>query len=58
MGAGLLLFQALCAAGNAVEDARDRFPPAGDAWTALTELLQSIDDLVDALVEGMLEWEE
>lgn len=53
---GLMLFEALCVAGHSVEQARESLPPAGDAWCALTDLLQGIDSLVDALVTGALAW--
>lgn len=55
---GLRIFHALCEAGDRVERVRDQLPPAGDGWTALTELLQGIDALVDALVDGTIAWEE
>ena len=58
MEGGLRIFHALCEAGDRVERVRDLLPPAGDGWTALTELLQAIDACVDALVEGWFEWEE
>lgn len=52
MSCGLERFQALCEAGHAVEQVRDRYPPVSAAWCILTELLQRIDVCIDALVRS------
>jgi hypothetical protein len=49
---GLLIFQALCDCGNTLAACRDDYPPGSDTWCALTGFVQSIDQLIDALVEG------
>jgi hypothetical protein len=49
---GLLVFHALCDCGTTLAACRDDYPPGSDAWTALTCLVQTVDDLIDALVCG------
>jgi hypothetical protein len=50
MSTALALFQALCDVGNVMEAWRDRFPPASDDWCAATEVLLSVDAMIDTLV--------
>lgn len=47
---GLLVFEALCQAGDTIAAAREPYGPGTDAWCALTELLQGVDALIDQVV--------
>jgi hypothetical protein len=49
---GLVVFHTLCCAGNALDALREEVPPGSDTWTALTELLQLLDLMIDRLVES------
>ena len=47
---GLLLFNQLCAVGNALAFLRDQEEPCSDRWTALTCVLLLLDEGIDTLV--------
>ena len=49
---GLLLFQALCDVGNALEALRDTYVPESDQWLWHTEVLGLLDASVDLLVHS------
>lgn len=52
MSLGLEVFHRLWEAGNALEVLREKVPPGSDAWIALTEMLQRIDQSIDELVKS------
>jgi len=52
MSVGLTLFNALCEVGNSLERARDLYQPWSDDWLMLTEILATLDAVVDILVES------
>lgn len=52
MSAPLVIFQALCEVGNALEWYRDSYPPGSDRWVAMTEILGWLDAAVDTLVHS------
>ena len=52
MSLGLEVFHRLCETGNALEVLREPMPPGSDAWCALTEFIQRIDQCIDVLVES------
>lgn len=49
---GLVVFDHLCAVGNALETLREETVTGSDAWCGLTELLQQIDHAIDMLVHS------
>lgn len=49
---GLLIFQRLCALGNALTQLRDQEAPCSDQWTALTCLVLALDSCIDTLVRS------
>jgi len=52
LSTALLLFQAMCEVGNAIEYYRESYPPGSDRWTAMTEILGILDASVDLLVSS------
>jgi hypothetical protein len=47
---GLVIFDALCRAGNALDALRELETPGSDAWASLTDMVQQIDAMIDLLV--------
>jgi hypothetical protein len=52
MSIGLLLFDQLCAVGNALVLLRDREEPCSDRWCDLTCLILQLDATIDFLVRS------
>jgi len=52
MSVGLIVFHALCDAGNTVVACRDAYLPGSDAWLALDQMRDQIDGLITALVRS------
>jgi hypothetical protein len=50
MSPALALFDLLCEAANAVDALRASCLPGGEAWCALTEIVQALDGLIDRVV--------
>jgi hypothetical protein len=48
----LAAFDILCACGNELAALRDACQEGGDAWTGLTQLVQAVDTMIDALVHS------
>jgi hypothetical protein len=55
MSLGLDVFEHLCATANQLERLRQDYGEGSAAWTALTQLVQALDALIDQLVgsEGL-----
>ena len=49
---GLAVFDVLCRCGNALDALREETRPGSEAWLALTCVVQAIDVLIDAVVDG------
>jgi hypothetical protein len=50
MSVGLILFEALCQAADAVDTQRQQYDPCSQEWLALTQMVDQIDAVIDALV--------
>jgi hypothetical protein len=44
------LFERLCVVGNRLDQLRALFPLASEPWCATTDVLQLLDEAIDALV--------
>jgi hypothetical protein len=49
---GLLAFEILCRCGNELDALRETCLPGSDGWVGLTQLVQAVDTLVDAVVHS------
>ncbi|HEY5871264.1 MAG TPA: hypothetical protein VI542_37790 [Candidatus Tectomicrobia bacterium] len=49
---GLQAFEILCRCGNELAALREACAVGSEAWVGLTQLVQAVDMIVDAVVEG------
>jgi hypothetical protein len=52
MSLGLDVFEHLCGTANQLERLRTDYCEGSSAWTALTQLVQALDALIDELVRS------
>jgi hypothetical protein len=52
MSLGLDVFEHLCATANQLERLHQDYHEGSAAWTALTQLVQALDALIDQLVDS------
>ena len=52
MSAALVIFQAMCEVGNALEMLRDMYLPESDQWLWHTEVLFLLDSAIDTIVHS------
>jgi hypothetical protein len=49
---GLAAFEILCRCGNDLDALREACAVGSDGWCALTQLVQAVDKIIDAVVDS------